>query len=81
MTRELSCRKKVSKNPEEYQTVSESSCKEPKPTGLQRACFKAACPAEWVPSPWGEVKHCLFDVFSICGSNDLVFGAINDTVT
>jgi len=54
MTRELSCREKVSQNPEEYKTVSESICKGIKPTALQRACYKVACPAEWVPSPWGE---------------------------
>jgi len=56
MTRELSCREKVSQNPEEYKTVSESICKGIKPTALQRACYKVACPAEWVPSPWGKVK-------------------------
>ena len=59
LTRELSCREKVSQNPEEYKTVSESSCKGIKPTALQRACYKVACPAEWVPSPWGEVKTLL----------------------
>lgn len=63
MTRELSCRMKVSQNPKEYKTVSEGSCKEPKPTELQRACYKVACPAEWVPSPWGEVKPPFFTLF------------------
>jgi len=53
----------VSQDPEEYKTVSESSCKEPRPKELQRACYKVACPAEWVPSAWGEVKPLLFDVF------------------
>ena len=56
MTRELSCRAKLSEEPEEYKTVNESSCKEPKPKNLQKVCYKIACPAEWVPSPWGEVR-------------------------
>ena len=56
MTRELSCRAKLSQEPEEYKTVNESSCKEPKPKNLQKVCYKIACPAEWVPSPWGEVR-------------------------
>ncbi|XP_020600962.1 A disintegrin and metalloproteinase with thrombospondin motifs 18-like [Orbicella faveolata] len=54
MTRKLSCRTKVSQNPEEYKTVKDISCKGPKPKVLQRACYKVACPAEWVPSPWGK---------------------------
>ena len=33
--RKLSCREKVSQDPEKYKTVSESNCKEPKPMGLQ----------------------------------------------
>ncbi|XP_078379206.1 A disintegrin and metalloproteinase with thrombospondin motifs 18-like isoform X2 [Oculina patagonica] len=53
MTRKLSCRIKL-RNPGDYETVSGDSCKGPKPTELQKACFKDACPAEWVPSPWGE---------------------------
>ena len=56
MTGELSCKVKVSQDPEEYKTVSESNCKEPKPKDLQKVCYKTACLAEWVPSPWGKVK-------------------------
>ncbi|XP_078379200.1 A disintegrin and metalloproteinase with thrombospondin motifs 6-like isoform X2 [Oculina patagonica] len=53
MKRKLSCRMKI-RNPGDYKTVSGVRCKGPKPTVLQKACFKEACPAEWVPSPWGE---------------------------
>ncbi|XP_078379203.1 A disintegrin and metalloproteinase with thrombospondin motifs 3-like isoform X2 [Oculina patagonica] len=59
MTRKLSCRIKV-RNPGEYKTVNEDSCKGPKLGVLQKTCFKDACPAEWVPSPWGECsKTCM----------------------
>lgn len=56
MTREPSCRTKVSQNPEEYKTVKDVNCKGLKPKVLLRACYKEACLAEWVPSPWGKVK-------------------------
>ena len=64
MTRRLSCRAKVSQNPEEYKTVRDVSCKGPKPKVLQRACYKVACSAEWVPSPWGKVKEVFEIIFT-----------------
>jgi len=44
--------------------VKEFSCKETKPKVLQKACYKVACPAEWVPSPWGKVKEVFGVVFT-----------------
>ena len=72
VTRELSCRTKVNQNPEEYKTVKEVNCKGLKPTALQRACYKEACPAEWVPSPWGKVKE-VFDITFTFVSTALAF--------
>jgi len=53
LTRTLSCKRKV-KNPDGYQTVSTKACQGSKPTDLSKSCYAAPCPAEWVPSNWGE---------------------------
>ncbi|KAJ7351831.1 hypothetical protein OS493_035313 [Desmophyllum pertusum] len=52
VTRKVECRMKI-QNPGKYKTVSEGGCKESKPLAT-KPCFKVACPAEWVPSLWGE---------------------------
>ena len=54
VTRKVECRMKI-QNPGKYKTVSEGGCKESKPLAT-KPCFKVACPAEWVPSLWGEVN-------------------------
>lgn len=37
---------------------------QPKPGQLMQRCFRMRCPAEWIPSKWGEVL-CLETIWSL----------------
>ncbi|KAK2565039.1 A disintegrin and metalloproteinase with thrombospondin motifs 6 [Acropora cervicornis] len=56
--RTATCKQKV-KNPTEYREIEEEKCMQPKPGQLMQRCFRMRCPAEWIPSKWGECsKSC-----------------------